>query len=319
MQPMTWPLARLGSRFGLLFEPHARRIMHSAVGRFCDQPLDLAVGLIDPDGTPRVMPFTQTGHVLYGCEQFERINSITFRGYSETAGVRLELNLHAPFYPQDEQISLLPVFYVELRAIAAPRVRWRSRQTTCPINVQLFCRLKRPDTQIDASDGCIDLTYDELLVPRYEADGGGSAETGGHQPAAHVRERIVSVNEGATAVTGEDGSVGLTLQLPVAAEGSGVKWRLVWAAHTADPILNIHDRPARFRYVRHWPDLDAVMNQAVTSRDDNLSHSRRFERLLEQAPMIQARRHLLALGFQSYLSNTFWCDSDDGREWFSSF
>ena len=69
MQLMTWPLARLGSRFSLLFEPQRRRIMHSALGRFLDQPLDLAVGLVEPDGTERVMPFTPHGQPLFACEQ----------------------------------------------------------------------------------------------------------------------------------------------------------------------------------------------------------------------------------------------------------
>jgi len=53
--------------------------MHSALGRFMDEPMDLAVGLIDPDGTERVLPFTEKGETLYGCEQFERINSLTYR------------------------------------------------------------------------------------------------------------------------------------------------------------------------------------------------------------------------------------------------
>ena len=34
MQLMTWTVARLGSRFNLLFEPYHRRVMHSALGRF---------------------------------------------------------------------------------------------------------------------------------------------------------------------------------------------------------------------------------------------------------------------------------------------
>ena len=50
MQLMTWPMGRLGSRFALLFEPARRRVLHSAVGRFLDRPLDLAVGLVEPGG-----------------------------------------------------------------------------------------------------------------------------------------------------------------------------------------------------------------------------------------------------------------------------
>src|SRR5690554_2899334 len=108
MQLMSWMIARLGSRFGLLFEPYQRRVMHSALGRFLDRPLDLMVGLEEPDGTRRVLPFTTDGQLLTDPEQFERINSITFRGYSEKYNLRFEFNVHSVFYPQDERLCLLP-------------------------------------------------------------------------------------------------------------------------------------------------------------------------------------------------------------------
>ena len=325
MQLMTWPLARLGSRFGLLFEPDRRRVMHAALGRFLDEPLDLAVGLIEPDGTERVLPFTEHGQAFYATEQFERINSITYRGHSETCGLRFELNLHSPFYPRDERLCTMPAFYVELRVAPAPRIRLRRFRRT-PDRVRLFLRLRRPNTRIEATEGRIDMRYDVPLRPRYEQAcgsgrfmGGASAEPAGAEPPlAHVVERLHSLNEGATPVDDEHGGRGLTLELPVTEEGSGIKWRLVWAAHTADPVLDVRGTPARLRYLRHWDGIDAVMDEAIRTRDDNLAHSRRFEKMLEQAPLNRARWHLLVLAFQSYLSNTFWCDRDgngggDGR------
>lgn len=323
MQLMTWPLARLGSRFGLLFEPQRRRIMHSALGRFLDQPLDLAVGLIEPDGTERLMPFTPTGSTLYGPEQFERINSITYRGHSEHTGIRFEVNFHSPFYPQDERLCLLPVIYVELRVTHAPRIRSRRHPiTSAPDNVRLFFRMNRPGTRIDAAPGRIDMTYEVPLTPRYEPacgidDEHEAAPSGGAGGTARVFERIHSLNDAATWVIDQQGRAGLTLELPVTEEGSGIKWRLVWGAHTADPVLNIHGQPAPLRYVRHWRDLDAVMREAIANRDENLALSRRFEKLLEQAPLDRAQWHLLVLSFQTYLANTFWCQRADGRDFFS--
>ncbi len=328
MQLMTWPLARLGSRFGLLFEPHKRRVMHSAMGRFLDRPLDLAVGILDDEGRERVLPFTRHGEPLYACEQFERINSITFRGYDEVRGLRFELNLHAPFYPQDEQLCLLPIFYVELRVTWADKVRWLYDATRDRVkSAKLFIRLARPDTRIDAGEGRIDLNYDVPLAPAYERLGYEAPQDGraapgdeadDRTPRAAVCERLQSLNEGATPIDDERGR-GLMLEIPVTQESSGTKWRLVWATHTDADIMQVRSTPAKFRYVRHWADLDAVMRHAIDHRDDNLHHSRRFEKLLEQAPLMQARRHLVALGFQSYLSNTFWTDVADGGEWFSNW
>jgi len=294
--------------------------MHSALGRFLDRPLDLAVGLVEPDGTQRVLPLTRHGEPLYAAEQFERINSITFRGHSETWGLKFEFNVHSPFYPQNEPLCIMPVFYIECRVTWAPRVRWRVKNYQPLEKVRLFIRLSRPETQIDVEGGRIDLSYDVPLSPRYGAAGGGAVEADQTDAAvAHVRERLISLNEGASASEGDDGSRGLTLELPVTEEGSGTKWRLVWVAHCGDEILQADGRMGRFRYVRHWPDIDAVTRDALEHRSDYLLHSRRFEKLLEQAPLGAAHEHLLHLGFQSYLSNTFWCDLEDGSEWFSNW
>lgn len=338
MQLMTWSIARLGSRFNLLFEPYRNRVMHSALGRFLDQPLDLMVGLVEPDGTERVLPFTTRGVQLANCEQFERINSITYRGFSEKYKLRFEFNIHSVFYPQDEKTCLLPVFYLEMRVSPAPRFRWLPNAGPTPENVKLFIRLNRADTQITASaptgDACdeqgnpipggmIDLRYRNSLKPKI-------AWVDPHDPEPQaerfvdVQERIVSLNAGCT--PDADGK-GLTLTLPVTEVGSGVKWRLVWGAYCADPILHFGqqaDAPAaRFRYRRHWENLDEVMTEAICHRDDRLTQSRRFERAVDQTPLRMAQRHLLHQSFQAFLSNTFWCDRDDlqgpnaGGEWFS--
>ncbi len=324
MQLMTWPFARLGSRFGFLFEPGHRRVMHSALGRFLDEPLDLAVGLIEPDGTERVFPFTQEGSVLYNCEQFERMNSVTFRGYSESCGLRLELNFHSPFYPQNEKLCLMPAVFVELRAHWTGHVRLRTFNKRIE-QVRLFVRLKRPNTQIDINDGGIDLNYEMSLSPRYMASCGNDTDQGSTEnvvedspaPQASVKERIQSLNADVEPVYGEDGSVGLTLELPVVEPGHGTKWRLVWGAHSKDQILNVSGKEAYFRYTEYWPRLEAVMKWAVDQRDDHLALSRRFEKLFEQVPLNRAQWHLLINAFHSFMSNTFWCDLADGTQFFS--
>lgn len=324
MQLMTWPLSRLGSRFALLFEPGRQRVMHSALGRFFDEPLDLAVGIVDPDGTERLLPFTPNGQMLYAVEQSERMNSITFRGFSEASGLRFELNFHSPFYPQNERLCLLPAIYVELRVTWMERIRLR-RYKRQQDKVRLFIRLNRPDTQIQTSPGAIDLQYDVRIDPRYDSACGCDHHGGATDakpfdpdaPIARATERILSINEGAEPMIDEQGRQGLTLDLPVSEIGSGIKWRLIWGAHTSDQVLNVHGHEAKLRYNHYWPNLDAVMLEAEAQRDESLALSRRFEKLLEQAPMNRARWHLLVLAFQSFLSNTFWCDLDDDTEFFT--
>ncbi len=329
MQSMTWTMSRLGSRFNLLFEPYKNRVMHSALGRFLDQPLDLMVGLIEPDGTHRVLPFTLQGEPLSNPEQFERMNSVTFRGYSEKHNLRFEFNVHAVFYPQDERLCIMPAFYLEMRVNPVHRIRWHEA-TKPPQKVKLFIRLGRPDTTITATpdaDGqpaSIDLTYTNSLTPRSDQFALPIGVDGAPERSVDARERIVSLNPGCEVM---DGGQGLIHELPVTDAGSGTKWRLVWGAHVADNILKVKHhgqvRDATFRYNNAWDNLDDVISEATDTRDQRLALSRRFEKLLEQAPMDTAQSHLLAQSFQAWLSNTFWCDihedENNRTEWFGAW
>ncbi len=327
MQLMSWSISRLGSRFALLFEPYRRRVMHSALGRFLDEPLDLMVGVLEPDGTERVLPLSQRGTLLMNCEQFDRMNSITFRGYSEKYRLRYELNVHSVFYPQDERLCLLPAIYLEMRVHPTDRVRWSRPVGDTPDRATLFLRLRRENTSIRSSvsgdRGMIDLAYQNRLTPRHEYR---NADPQQQNPdtgrVAQVHERIVSLNGGCRATPEGDG---LLLDLPVTPEETGTKWRLVWGAHVPDPILHVRDegevRPAPFAYTRWWKDVDSVLAEAIATRDEWLAQSRRFEKLVHQAPLDTAQRHLIHQSFQAWLSNTFWCDVErpggERRDWFS--
>lgn len=328
MQLMTWNMSRLGSRFSLLFEPYRRRVMHSAMGRFLDQPLDLMVGLVEPDGTRRVLPFTTEGVELVNCEQFERFNSITYRGYSEKYRLRFEFNLHSVFYPQDELLCVMPAFYLEMRVNPVDRVRWTEPIGETPDKVKLFIAVSRPNTEIEAhtdGDSRIELSYRNSLKPLTD-HAHATHRLGMQEGEVQVHERIVSLTPGCEAIgVSEAGGAGLQREIDVSASGSGIKWRLIWGAHVADPVLKIGrpDAPsnATFRYLAHWSSVDEVIEEARRTRDDRLAHSRRFEKLMEQAPIRGAKQHLLNQGFQAFLGNTWWCDvrEDDGgtRQWFS--
>lgn len=332
MQLMSWQIARLGSRFGLLFEPYKKRVMHSAMGRLLDRPMDFCVGMIEPDGTERVLPFTEHGKPLLNCEQFERFNSITYRGYSGKFGIRFELNIHSPFYPQDEKLCLLPAMYLEFRVHHVVHARWQQTLRQPEQNVRLFLRLKRPDTTITVGDNQIDLAYRNHLT--FNPDRGSPHPETNLPPASgptiNVCERIISLNDGCRPT--DDGD-GLILQMPVTMPDQGTKWRLIWCAHAPGPVMKVARQgetyDAAFRYTDHWPTLDDVVEEARRTRDDHLAHSRRLEKLVQQAPLNVAQAHLLSQSWQSYLANTFWmshespgvaddkCPAGTRESWFS--
>ncbi len=314
MQLMSWQIARLGSRFGLLFEPYKQRVMHGAMGRLLDRPMDLCVGMVEPDGSERTLPFTTHGKPLVNCEQFERFNSITYRGYSGKHNIRFELNIQSPFYPQDEKLCLLPVFYLEFRVHHVIHARWHQQAAEQDMKVRLFLRINRPDTQMSVNGTQINLRYENPLT--FNPDRGSPMpETNlppAQGPTVTAHERIVSLNPEAQPTPEGDG---LTIMMPVTMPDQGTKWRLVWCAHVAEPIAKVRragkEYDASFRYTDHWKSIDEVVDQALKTRDDHLAHSRRIEKLVQQAPMNIAQQHLLSQAWQSYLANTFWLSHED--------
>lgn len=326
MQLISWTVARLGSRFSLLFEPSQRQVRHSALGRFLDEPLDLAVGLVEPDGRELVLPFTPHGEVFYNPEQFERFNSITYRAYSQRYKLRFEFNIHSLFYPQNEKICLMPVFYLEMRVNPIKQVRWSKPADRTPSHVKLFLRINRPNTLIKVGQlgdkSYVSMDYRSRLTPRNDGPH-GQLEMVDDGRTAQVQERIVSLNADAAPDPGRNG---LSITLPVTEVGSGTKWRLVWGAYTGDPVLQFkrdgQTAEGRFHYTKYWNSLDEVLHDAITTRDDGLALSRRLEKAVEQTPLRQAQRHLVHQTFQNYLANTFWCDIDKPvadlpSQWFS--
>ena len=314
MQLMSWQIARLGSRFGMLFEPYKQRVMHSAMGRLLDRPMDLCIGMVEADGTERTLPFTTHGKPFINCEQFERFNSITFRGYSGKHNIRFELNIHSPFYPQNEKLCLLPVYYLEFRVHHVIHARWKQQADEPEKKARLFLRIKRPNTQIFVDGKQIHMRYDNHLS--FNADRSSPyPETnlppeGG--PTVTALERIVSMNP--EAVPTEEGD-GLTIEMPVTMPDQGMKWRLMWCAHVAEPFAKVKRGgevyDARFRYTDHWETIDDVVAEALEKRDDHLAHSRRIEKLVQQAPMNIAQQHLLSQAWQTYQANTFWLSHED--------
>ncbi|MEM6552044.1 MAG: DUF4965 domain-containing protein [Planctomycetota bacterium] len=318
MQVMTWQIARLGSRFGLLFEPYRNQVRHSALGRFLDQPLDLLVGIKTPDGQTRALPFTQDPDTvpLDNPELFDRFNSVTWRAHCAEYALRFEFNIHSVFYPQDEPLCTMPVFYLELRVSPIDNYRWHRPPDKNPRSVTAVLRLKRPDTVITADGSALDLRYQNTLTPKnvYRHPTHDEFNHEFAQRTVDVQERLLSLNPDTQALPEGDG---LALELPVTEIGSGIKWRLTWGAFVNDPVLRVKsaDGPAdaRFLYSDQYDSLDAVMDDAVRSRDDRLMHSRRFEKLIEQAPLDVAQTHLLNQSWQSYLANTWWCTTEATR------
>ena len=145
------------------------------MGRLLDRPMDLCVGMVEPDGTERTLPFTSIGKPLVNCEQFERFNSITYRGYSGKHNIRFELNIHSPFYPQDEKLCLLPVVYLEFRVHHVIHARWRQRRRV------VAARARDHDREGRGRGGAAGRRRAGPRLPKRRGPGSGSGARANHE------------------------------------------------------------------------------------------------------------------------------------------
>ncbi|MBU4402244.1 MAG: DUF4965 domain-containing protein [Actinobacteria bacterium] len=116
------------------------------------------------------------------------------------------------------------------------------------------------------------------------------------------------------------------------APGESVTRHFVVAGYVADNVLKVknseyEDDTFKFKYTKQFADVQEVVNYAVTSRwtGDMIEDKSLFfdstissdSNLTLSSAYRDDVRGLIAYSFKSFLMNTWWAESDSGREWFS--
>lgn len=303
-------VSRLGSRFTLLFDPYARHVLHSALGRWIDLPIELTIGIQTEEGEVIALPFTKEGTSFDAVEQDVRLCGVRYTAHSVKHGVRAVLEVVAPFYPHDVLISTAPLFYFTLSIQSQPRLFW----TSCPNPIQrgkLVVRVKREglNTAPVGNMLAIDYTLSRVLADSGELVPAGDFLAGETPP--HVQERIVPLVDG---VSVEDGGISLPFDLTT---GEGATLRFAWCAYVSDPVLNVFGKPMRLLYARHFASIDEVVGFAKEREHENLRKTALVESLLDEASLSKSQLDLIRFSFQNFLLNSWWTVADDGEDWFS--
>ncbi|MER3474018.1 MAG: hypothetical protein C4335_08285 [Armatimonadota bacterium] len=151
-------VSRLGSRFTLVFEPYAKHVLHSALGRWIDLPLELTIGVQTEAGEVLALPFTREGTPFDAVEQELQMCGVRYTAHSVKYGIRATLEVTAPFYPHDVLLSTAPVFYFTLTVQSQQRLFW----TTCQSPVQrgkMVVRLKREGLNTSPANVMLAIDY----------------------------------------------------------------------------------------------------------------------------------------------------------------
>ena len=88
--------ATLGSRFNLIFDPNAGRLLHNAWGEFRERPLWLTAGVRTPAGDVWRLPFGREADVFPYLEQFSTLTTIEYRGVHPDLWIEFSMKVRAP-------------------------------------------------------------------------------------------------------------------------------------------------------------------------------------------------------------------------------
>jgi len=308
-------LGRLGSRFSLNFRPASkgRRVYTSPVGRFLDQPLQLALG-VRVGAEERALPFAEGVEVFETLEQDITMTSVTFRCMSKALGVAAQFRFVAPFYPEDEALSHAPIFYILANVERIP-AKWKDQE---PIEGELFLRLQelsgtpgRSGIEVEQQGRSLRIGYVVSVETRNPL-----GDDRAMMREIECEEFIKLISEGAA-----DGER-MELRAPFRIEGpeGTAEAAFVWAAHTPEDLLEARGRKDHvFKYTREFPNAKAVGLWAEGVMTQALEKTEFFDSVISKTSLAKSKQDLIAFTFQSYLSNT-WLTlsrSDPEQDWFS--
>ncbi len=306
---MVTVVGRLGSRFSLVFDPDTRHALHSALGRWLDFPTDLAIGVETEDGRVRALPFTQRFPTFEVMEQSLTMCGVVFDARSWELGLRLQVEVMAPFYPRDEWTSLAPLFLFRFTLSPQERIFWQPAQRATTQG-RLFLRLHRPNLHLTSAHDRLKVNYS---VPKvvWRGERERPEDLGQDAELWWCDERIVPLSPNAELL---DDGVAFRFDL---SDSRRCQFDLLWCAFVDEPVLTVFGQPASFKYRWLFTDADAVAAFGQRHFADLWRKGQLMEDLIANAGLTKAQADLIRFSFQNFLLNSWWVVRDDGNEWFS--
>ncbi len=309
MELMATVVGRLGSRFSLVFDPDAKQVLHSALGRWLDFPTDLAIGVKSEEDVVRALPFTRRFPHFEIIEQQLTFCGVKYVARSWDLGLTLKTEVIAPFYPHDEWASVAPLFFIRLEVQPQERIFWRPADRLVRRG-QVFIRLQRDNLHLTQAHDRLKINYS---VPKvlWRGERERPKDLGEGEELWWCDERLVPISSNAELL---DDGIAFNFDLD---DPTKCRFDLVWCAFVDEPVLTVFGQPASFKYRWLFTDVEAVADFACRHFDELLAKANQMDELLSNSGLTKSQADLIRFSFQNFFLNTWWVVRDDGAEWFS--
>lgn len=314
MPLMSTCVARLGSRFSMILDPIRNRVHYGGLGLFRQAVSEMIVGIDDGKGTFLTLPLTDQGKRFFIVDQHITMTSVRYEAFDVEIGAHLEMEIVAPFWPQDEKTSVVPAYILNFRVTRQEDIRWKGGlMKKAGRRATLRFGLKVPGAKVAVENGRLAMTYGvDTREEVIGAGGGGLHVSDRHLPTTGASHDLVFPIAGDWAI--RDGC--FELPVDVTREGTVIEGSLGLACHIGEALLESPAGAMGFKYTQYWSSVDEVAGFVIGNHKQLMKKSRQFDAVFSDSSLPSAAANLTAQSFQTYLMNTVWCRSAL-KEWFS--
>jgi hypothetical protein len=311
-------LGRLGSRMNLNFRPREKCIYTSPMGRFYDIPLELSLG-IQIGEQVRILPFSSMYDSFAYVEQELTPTSVTFHCREPLLGVNATFRFIAPFYPQNEEVSGSPCFYIEAEVenTGVPKLVGDAAlsQRSSKLTGELFLQLDGEQIQAVVPDSggyrfAITMSIDEGLAKqkwlhKTRGQAFSSAEFQGELAAASLEIDRAQIS-------------GRRIHVPFCIETNERSLSsFLLAGYTNESVMQVEEGLYSFKYINRFASIQEVVEDARKQQDTILNLCEITDEALSAGCPDKSAVQLTSFALQSFLSNTWWMTHGDKEDWFT--
>ncbi len=351
-------LGRLGSRFCLNFVPQRLAARISSLGAGTWDLNDLVLAL-KHESEIRALPFTDRYPVWESIDQRQTMTSHTYDCSSQAMPLKLTARFRAPFYPGEERISSAPVFFLDLTVqnrgnsdasgellFAIPHKRWfeSSQVLSYETGVAKGYMYK---TVYSYNDETIDhagpkVATEAVLVPASDSadiEFKGIAKSDFEDFTCSRIWDFYSPQGYPVALNDwrfpfftffPRGYTGFKWRIENLPPGGSAAKRVVLAGYISQSVLRVknsaYDDTYELKYTSSFGSLSDLITYAFNESGDMISKSAFFDSTIASRDYLYLSptyvsefRNLYCYAFQSFVVNTWWALSENGREWFSTW
>lgn len=307
-------VGRLGSRFSLNFRPRERRVYLSPMGRFYDQPVEIGIGF-RLNGKTYIMPFADNDNFKFfsKIEQEFLIEGIEYKVRDVELGLEFVCRIHAPFYPENQQISAVPFFYIDLSICSFIH----GRSDFQPVSGEWFFSLG--GAQIDAA-GNITLPITSQLDQNcwyYTGERPPESRSSFSESKFYGEVKVCPLEPDCGWLTTLNlTNVCLNKPFHLETPEQVLKETLIIAGYQGGTVLKAWQNDCQFLYTKYFANIEGVIEYARSKRDELLAKTTLFSQTVSLSSISEATKSLVACGFQNYLANSWWVWDGSQNDWF---